>query len=382
MADIVRSWGPSLREHTALKTQGRKHLYYFLGRTVCLQPDRAHTFVAGDKDHPMLPPGPEVYAMVDPSKGRSATFPAQRAAQEALLAQQPAAPLGPPAATLEEAVYGLMDNPHPLETLADPGAYLAQGIISRYHNPEHYTKAIGRLIHLKREYEKAGPSGPMGQHGCTIAGSVPRVMVAHSDVSKGVQMVGAGRSGGGSRRLGAGGSGNSAVETTYALLAAQVQRFAASAMAAANGTSNGKKARSSMQVSLHQAAGDSASAYSAPAPSASVSYASVASSNGKAVPATAMAAALGAATAMETAAATASTSGITKSGLASNASTDGSVHSTAVGTIQDMDAEGVLLDGGSEVPQQMSTMSVGPAWDSSDVDHGPILDYYILMETR
>ena len=33
-----------------------------------------------------------------------------------------------------------MDNPHPLETLGDSGAYGPEGSISRYHNPDHYTR--------------------------------------------------------------------------------------------------------------------------------------------------------------------------------------------------------------------------------------------------
>ena len=33
-----------------------------------------------------------------------------------------------------------MDNPHPLETLGDSGAYGPVGSISRYHNPDHYTR--------------------------------------------------------------------------------------------------------------------------------------------------------------------------------------------------------------------------------------------------
>ena len=33
-----------------------------------------------------------------------------------------------------------MDNPHPLETLGDSGAYGPDGSISRYHNPDHYTR--------------------------------------------------------------------------------------------------------------------------------------------------------------------------------------------------------------------------------------------------
>jgi hypothetical protein len=36
-----------------------------------------------------------------------------------------------------------MDNPHPLDILGDPAAYGNEGAISRYHNPDHYTKSLG-----------------------------------------------------------------------------------------------------------------------------------------------------------------------------------------------------------------------------------------------
>ena len=41
-----------------------------------------------------------------------------------------------------------MDRPHPLETLAEPGAYLDSGSISRMHNPDHYKSALGRIAYL------------------------------------------------------------------------------------------------------------------------------------------------------------------------------------------------------------------------------------------
>lgn len=40
-----------------------------------------------------------------------------------------------PVHSAQDAMWALMDNPHPLDTLADPGAYLERGSISRYHNP-------------------------------------------------------------------------------------------------------------------------------------------------------------------------------------------------------------------------------------------------------
>ena len=40
VSDILRGWGPGFRDHAALGYNGRKHLYYFVGRMIVLQPDR------------------------------------------------------------------------------------------------------------------------------------------------------------------------------------------------------------------------------------------------------------------------------------------------------------------------------------------------------
>lgn len=60
-----------------------------------------------------------------------------------------AAKKGKPAASLREAVMDLMNHPHPLDTLGDPGAYGPDGAISRYHNPDHYCRAIGGVLRAK-----------------------------------------------------------------------------------------------------------------------------------------------------------------------------------------------------------------------------------------
>ena len=41
-------------------------MYYFLGRMLVLQPDEAQRFVYGGADHPMLPPGPNLFALREP----------------------------------------------------------------------------------------------------------------------------------------------------------------------------------------------------------------------------------------------------------------------------------------------------------------------------
>ncbi|EFJ41746.1 hypothetical protein VOLCADRAFT_98293 [Volvox carteri f. nagariensis] len=146
VADILKGWGSSFKEHCCLNRHGRKHLYYFVGRMCILQPDSWHSFTANDPDHPMLPPGPELFALTD-----SRPHAAEPAAAAAAV---PAAAARPAARNVTEAIWELMDCPHPLETLGDPGAYLASGSISRYHNPENYTKALGRITHLKRRAER------------------------------------------------------------------------------------------------------------------------------------------------------------------------------------------------------------------------------------
>lgn len=214
VAELLKSWGPAFKQHTSLSLDGRKHLYYFVGRMIVLQPDRFHTFVANDPDHPLLPPGPGMYYIAEPgdmlvpkprgvegsvgesvgagsvgpggggvehgqggslellpvsdadvSGGRApqptaatstpSSLPASAPAaskngasggggsglasapappQTKLVVRRPKVPLSARAALME-----LMDCPHPLETLADPGAYLDTGSISRYHNPDNYT---------------------------------------------------------------------------------------------------------------------------------------------------------------------------------------------------------------------------------------------------
>ncbi|KAK9818157.1 hypothetical protein WJX72_007963 [[Myrmecia] bisecta] len=75
--------------------------------------------------------------------------------------------VGRPAASLMEAVNQLMDYPHPLEMLGDAGAYGDEGSISRYHNPDNYTRALGGVLRnrtrpwralLSEQAAKAGAS--------------------------------------------------------------------------------------------------------------------------------------------------------------------------------------------------------------------------------
>ncbi|GAX75416.1 hypothetical protein CEUSTIGMA_g2860.t1 [Chlamydomonas eustigma] len=212
VSDILKGWGPGFKEHRPLNYDERKHLYSYMGRMIILQPDRSWlNFVNQEPDHPMLPPGPGLYYVADPAemnlppskatgrlnisasselstaclsieqqqsanhsqesstgpnKDSNALPPAQLSQSHNSLSPSPtpssssssSAPRGRVGSTAHgrvpgsvfEAVMEIMDCPHPLEILADPSAYLDRGSISRYHNPDNYTMALGRIIHLER----------------------------------------------------------------------------------------------------------------------------------------------------------------------------------------------------------------------------------------
>ena len=132
VADILKGWGAGFRDHTSLGYDGRKHLYYFVGRMIVLQPDRSYnTFVANDPDHPMLPPGPGLLYLADPAEMNLPAAQPQVTSGSSTAPPQMAATIGRVPASAHEAVMELMDSPHPLEMLADPNAYLSTGTISR-----------------------------------------------------------------------------------------------------------------------------------------------------------------------------------------------------------------------------------------------------------
>lgn len=69
VAEILRGWGAGFARHCSLGGDGRKHLYYYVGRLIVLQPDSWHSFVGEGDDHPLLPPGPGLYYLSDPEAG-------------------------------------------------------------------------------------------------------------------------------------------------------------------------------------------------------------------------------------------------------------------------------------------------------------------------
>lgn len=53
---------------------------------------------------------------------------------------------GPAPRSVGDAVFELMNNPHPLDILGDSAAYGPTGQVSRYHNPDNYTRALGGVL--------------------------------------------------------------------------------------------------------------------------------------------------------------------------------------------------------------------------------------------
>ena len=165
-------------------------MYTFIGRLVVLQPDASHAFVKGEKEaagHPLLPSGPGLYTLREPallpgsgatganniaplvrgggkrvvigasSNGKSMSATVNNSSSSSSINTTAATP--PPAfaaarlrpvKSVSAAVAALMDQPHPLETLTDPGAYGNDGSISRYHNPDHYTQAVGGVLRARQ----------------------------------------------------------------------------------------------------------------------------------------------------------------------------------------------------------------------------------------
>lgn len=154
VAELLRSWGPSWREHSCLSGGAsgadRRQLYVHVGRMAVLQP------------HPTLPwvvePAPHLPALPQHA-GLFQLLPLPRAGSSSSSVTAAAGERRPVARSTDAVLAAVMDAPHPLETLSDPGAYGSAGSISRYHNPEHYTQALGRLRAEKRGLGGGGGGG-------------------------------------------------------------------------------------------------------------------------------------------------------------------------------------------------------------------------------
>jgi hypothetical protein len=142
-------------------------MYAFVGQSIVMQPSKVNAMFAADAPHPMLGSQGGAWRIVEPTlQSRMA---AARQASQAAREGEPMAltrssssssSISSQAECVEEALAALMDCPHPLDTLADPGAYLESGSISRYHNPDNYCRALGRLLGERREQEASLLGGP------------------------------------------------------------------------------------------------------------------------------------------------------------------------------------------------------------------------------
>lgn len=155
VADLLRSWGPSWREHSCLAGgatgTGRRQMYLHIGRMHVLQPSPELPFITERAGSflPLLPQKPELFALQDrPSLSHAMDVARSRAA-----AVRNGKPVGQPAVSRDEVLAAIMDCPHPLETLADAAAYGNSGSISRYHNPDHYCMALGKVLRDRRQEE-------------------------------------------------------------------------------------------------------------------------------------------------------------------------------------------------------------------------------------
>ena len=160
VADLLRRVGESFREHKCLSGD-RRVMFNFVGKMIVVQPANDAKFVGSDGYHPMLPARPGAYVVREPGTFAEVAAQVQRdarvvadaitnlpasAATSLAVSETSSASARPKVASADEAVWQLMNYPHPLDILADPGAYGESGSISRYHNPDNYTKAIGGVL--------------------------------------------------------------------------------------------------------------------------------------------------------------------------------------------------------------------------------------------
>jgi hypothetical protein len=185
VADILKRVGDSFRDHMCL-SGARKIMFHVVGKVMVLQPDASLTFVGNDGYHPLLPSSPGLYMLREASafeklkqkfksnsrqkseieydtdsdyvtNAAAATKAAVNAVNGTSEQQRKgnkSVTNGSPVTTSDEAIWLLMNTPHPLDILADRGAYGDRGSISRYHNPDNYTRALGAALHARGDRAK------------------------------------------------------------------------------------------------------------------------------------------------------------------------------------------------------------------------------------
>ena len=150
----------AFKDHTCLMTGTRRVMYTPVGETYVLQPSTANA-----PQHPLLPDGLGIYRMRDPpaweSFGKRVISGGgglwrrggEEEEEEPSYVRSSSSVSGYRfrcASTLSEALFGLLNTPHPLDILADPNAYGPRGKISLYHNPYNYTSVLNACFAKQR----------------------------------------------------------------------------------------------------------------------------------------------------------------------------------------------------------------------------------------
>ncbi|KFM27972.1 DnaJ-like protein subfamily B member 4 [Auxenochlorella protothecoides] len=144
LAEVLRRLSAAFRGHGGLAPgAGRQAMYRHVGRLYVLQPPAELRFTAREGYHPLLPAAPGLFRFVAPGGGtRGATARAGPAPSSTAPSTKPCTRPD----SLANAVWAFMNDTHPLDTLADPAAYGHAGSISRFHNPDNYTRACGAVL--------------------------------------------------------------------------------------------------------------------------------------------------------------------------------------------------------------------------------------------
>ena len=168
VADLLKQWMPSFKDHSSLSSaHNHKMLYNFIGRVAVLRPDNSAHFVSNDNFHPMLPDEPGMYKLREPPRpSHIAHLSGSYDGLESMDVMynhdddRDLHAVGndhPEAVTLQAALLQFMNYPHPLQTLSMYESYGPNGAISRFHNPDNYTKGLlGLPEHQERKEEATG----------------------------------------------------------------------------------------------------------------------------------------------------------------------------------------------------------------------------------
>ena len=119
-------------------------MYAPLGLMLILQPDEMQS-----PAHPLLPPGASLYQVSHPDDPLATLSCHASHTSEGSCSPAAARLLAKRRAEVRAAVLAFLNNPHPLETLADPASYGQEGSISRDHDPRSYTAAAVHVTALQ-----------------------------------------------------------------------------------------------------------------------------------------------------------------------------------------------------------------------------------------